>query len=159
MSVKESYDKYNESYNNIIKVLTDILDSKEVTEGSQALLEEAYVDYNTDYTNAISVLHGQKWEEENKKIKELEYKKLDANVENILNVLTKNGMYNSIYTDEEGRILIDMQSIPKLTLLVQKLSLIAKGLDGDDESSITIAPEFIELLSNSDIILRAKISF
>ena len=156
MSIKGSYDNYNESYNNIIKVLTDILDSKEVTEGSQALLEEAYVDYNTDYTNAISVLHGQKWEEENKKIKELEYKKLDANVENILNVLTKNGMYNSIYTDEEGRILIDMQSIPKLTLLVQKLSLIAKGLDGDDESSITIAPEFIELLSNSDIILRAK---
>lgn len=156
MSIKESYDNYNESYNNIIKVLTDILDSKEVTEGSQALLEEAYVDYNTDYTNAISVLHGQKWEEENKKIKELEYKKLDANVENILNVLTKNGMYNSIYTDEEGRILIDMQSIPKLTLLVQKLSLIAKGLDGDDESSITIAPEFIELLSNSDIILRSK---
>lgn len=156
MSIKESYDNYNESYNNIIKVLTDILDSKEVTEGSQALLEEAYVDYNTDYTNAISVLHGQKWEEENKKIKELEYKKLDANVENILNVLTKNGMYNSIYTDEEGRILIDMQSIPKLTLLVQKLSLIAKGLDGDDESSITIAPEFIELLSTSDIILRAK---
>jgi uncharacterized protein YgiM (DUF1202 family) len=156
MSIKKSYDNYNESYNNIIKVLTDILDSKEVTEGSQALLEEAYVDYNTDYTNAISVLHGQKWEEENKKIKELEYKKLDANVENILNVLTKNGMYNSIYTDEEGRILIDMQSIPKLTLLVQKLSLIAKGLDGDDESSITIAPEFIELLSNSDIILRAK---
>lgn len=156
MSIKGSYDNYNESYNNIIKVLTDILDSKEVTEGSQALLEEAYVDYNTDYTNAISVLYGQKWEEENKKIKELEYKKLDANVENILNVLTKNGMYNSIYTDEEGRILIDMQSIPKLTLLVQKLSLIAKGLDGDDESSITIAPEFIELLSNSDIILRAK---
>ena len=156
MSIKESYDNYNESYNNIIKVLTDILDSKEVTEGSQALLEEAYVDYNTDYTNAISVLHGQKWEEENKKIKELEYKKLDAKVENILNVLTKNGMYNSIYTDEEGRILIDMQSIPKLTLLVQKLSLIAKGLDGDDESSITIAPEFIELLSNSDIILRSK---
>lgn len=156
MSIKESYDNYNESYNNIIKVLTDILDSKEVTEGSQALLEEAYVDYNTDYTNAISVLHGQKMKEENKKIKELEYKKLDANVENILNVLTKNGMYNSIYTDEEGRILIDMQSIPKLTLLVQKLSLIAKGLDGDDESSITIAPEFIELLSTSDIILRAK---
>jgi len=156
MSIKENYDNYNESYNNIIKVLTDILDSKEVTEGSQALLEEAYVDYNTDYTNAISVLHGQKMKEENKKIKELEYKKLDANVENILNVLTKNGMYNSIYTDEEGRILIDMQSIPKLTLLVQKLSLIAKGLDGDDESSITIAPEFIELLSNSDIILRAK---
>ena len=156
MSIKESYDNYYESDNNIIKVLTDILDSKEVTEGSQALLEEAYVDYNTDYTNAISVLHGQKMKEENKKIKELEYKKLDANVENILNVLTKNGMYNSIYTDEEGRILIDMQSIPKLTLLVQKLSLIAKGLDGDDESSITIAPEFIELLSNSDIILRAK---
>lgn len=157
MSVKESYDKYNESYNNIIKVLTDILDSKEVTEGSQALLEEAYVDYNEDYTNAISVLQGQKEKEVNKKIEDFGYKKIDADQDSILNILTKNGVYNSIYKDEDGRILIDMQSIPQLTVLVQKLSLIARGLDNiDEESSITIAPEFIELLSSSDIILTAK---
>lgn len=157
MNAKEKVDKYIESYNNIIKVLDDILEAKEITEGSYELLEEAYTDYNEDFASAKSFLESVKAEKIVEKIEDLGYKKLDADQDSVLNILTKNGVYNSIYKDEEGRILIDMQSIPMLTLLVQKLSLIAKGLDSDDEeSSITIAPEFIELLSSSDIILKAK---
>lgn len=157
MNAKEKVDKYIESYNNIIKVLDDILEAKEITEGSYELLEEAYTDYNEDFASAKSFLESVKAEKIVEKIEDLGYKKLDAAQDSVLNILTKNGVYNSIYKDEEGRILIDMQSIPMLTLLVQKLSLIAKGLDSDDEeSSITIAPEFIELLSTSDIILKAK---
>lgn len=157
MNVKEKVDKYTESYNNIIKVLDDILDAKEITEGSYELLEEAYTNYNEDFASAKSFLESAKEDKITEKIEDLGYKKLDADQDSVLNILTKNGVYNSIYKDEDGRILIDMQSIPMLTLLVQKLSLIAKGLDSDDEeSSITIAPEFIELLSTSDIILKAK---
>lgn len=157
MNAKEKVDKYIESYNNIIKVLDDILEAKEITEGSYELLEEAYTDYNEDFASAKSFLESVKAEKIVEKIEDLGYKKLDADQDSVLNILTKNEVYNSIYKDEEGRILIDMQSIPMLTLLVQKLSLIAKGLDSDDEeSSITIAPEFIELLSSSDIILKAK---
>lgn len=157
MNAKEKVDKYIESYNNIIKVLDDILEAKEITEGSYELLEEAYTDYNEDFASAKSFLESVKAEKIVEKIEDLGYKKLDADQDSVLNILTKNGVYNSIYKDEEGRILIDMQSIPMLTLLVQKLSLIAKGLDSDDEeSSITIAPEFIELLSSSEILLKAK---
>lgn len=157
MNAKEKVDKYIESYNNIIKVLDDILEAKEITEGSYELLEEAYTDYNEDFASAKSFLESVKAEKIVEKIEDLGYKKLDADQDSVLNILTKNGVYNSIYKDEEGRILIDMQSIPMLTLLVQKLSLIAKGLDSDDEeSSITIAPEFIQLLSTSDILLKAK---
>lgn len=157
MNAKEKVDKYIESYNNIIKVLDDILEAKEITEGSYELLEEAYTDYNEDFASAKSFLESVKAEKIVEKIEDLGYKKLDAAQDSVLNILTKNGVYNSIYKDEEGRILIDMQSIPMLTLLVQKLSLIAKGLDSDDEeSSITIAPEFIELLSSSEILLKAK---
>lgn len=157
MNAKEKVDKYIESYNNIIKVLDDILEAKEITEGSYELLEEAYTDYNEDFASAKSFLESVKAEKIVEKIEDLGYKKLDADQDSVLNILTKNGVYNSIYKDEEGRILIDMQSIPMLTLLVQKLSLIARGLDSDDEeSSITIAPEFIQLLSTSDILLKAK---
>lgn len=157
MNAKEKVDKYIESYNNIIKVLDDILEAKEITEGSYELLEEAYTDYNEDFASAKSFLESVKAEKIVEKIEDLGYKKLDADQDSVLNILTKNGVYNSIYKDEDGRILIDMQSIPMLTLLVQKLSLIAKGLDSDDEeSSITIAPEFIQLLSTSDILLKAK---
>lgn len=157
MNAKEKVDKYIESYNNIIKVLDDILEAKEITEGSYELLEEAYTDYNEDFASAKSFLESVKAEKIVEKIEDLGYKKLDADQDSVLNILTKNGVYNSIYKDEDGRILIDMQSVPMLTLLVQKLSLIAKGLDSDDEeSSITIAPEFIQLLSTSDILLKAK---
>lgn len=157
MNAKEKVDKYIESYNNIIKVLDDILEAKEITEGSYELLEEAYTDYNEDFASAKSFLESVKAEKIVEKIEDLGYKKLDADQDSVLNILTKNGVYNSIYKNEDGRILIDMQSIPMLTLLVQKLSLIAKGLDSDDEeSSITIAPEFIELLSSSEILLKAK---
>ena len=157
MNAKEKVDKYIESYNNIIKKLDDILEAKEKTERSYEILEEAYTEYNEDFANAKSFLESVKAEKIVEKIEDLGYKKLDADQDSVLNILTKNGVYNSIYKDEEGRILIDMQSIPMLTLLVQKLSLIAKGLDSDDEeSSITIAPEFIELLSSSEILLKAK---
>lgn len=157
MNAKEKVDKYIESYNNIIKVLDDILEAKEITEGSYELLEEAYTDYNEDFASVKSFLESVKAEKIVEKIEDLGYKKLDADQDSVLNILTKNGVYNSIYKNEDGRILIDMQSIPMLTLLVQKLSLIAKGLDSDDEeSSITIAPEFIELLSSSEILLKAK---
>lgn len=157
MNAKEKVDKYIESYNNIIKVLDDILEAKEITEGSYELLEEAYTDYNEDFASAKSFLESVKAEKIVEKIEDLGYKKLDADQDSVLNILTKNGVYNSIYKNEDGRILIDMQSIPMLTLLVQKLSLIARGLDSDDEeSSITIAPEFIQLLSTSDILLKAK---
>ena len=138
-------------------MLDDILEAKEITEGSYELLEEAYTDYNEDFASVKSFLESVKAEKIVEKIEDLGYKKLDADQDSVLNILTKNGVYNSIYKNEDGRILIDMQSIPMLTLLVQKLSLIAKGLDSDDEeSSITIAPEFIELLSSSEILLKAK---
>lgn len=157
MNAKEKVDKYIESYNNIIKVLDDILEAKEITEGSYELLEEAYTDYNEDFASAKSFLESVKAEKIVEKIEDLGYKKLDADLNSVMNILTNNGEKNTFYLGEDGRILIDMQSIPMLTLLVQKLSLIAKGLDSDDEeSSITIAPEFIELLSSSEILLKAK---
>jgi len=114
MSVKESYDKYNESYNNIIKVLTDILDSKEVTEGSQALLEEAYVDYNNCYADTLRTFQSIKDSTIIKRIEDIEIKKIDADKKSILDILTNNGVNNSIYLDDNDNVIINGEYVPEL---------------------------------------------
>lgn len=83
MNAKEKVDKYIESYNNIIKVLDDILEAKEITEGSYELLEEAYTDYNEDFASAKSFLESVKAEKIVEKIEDLGYKKLDADQDSV----------------------------------------------------------------------------
>ena len=56
MSYTQQYEDYTNSYDNIINVLTEILESGEITPGSQERLEEAYVDYNQNYADTLKTL-------------------------------------------------------------------------------------------------------
>ena len=49
------------------------------------------------------------------------------------------------YTDEEGNLLINGMSIPALTMVINKLNLIASGGE-DGHSSLSLTPEFIEMV-------------
>ena len=49
------------------------------------------------------------------------------------------------YTDEEGNLLINGMSIPTLTMVINKLNLIASGGE-DGYSSLSLTPEFIEMV-------------
>ena len=49
------------------------------------------------------------------------------------------------YTDEEGNLLINGMSIPTLTMVMNKLNLIASGGE-DGHSSLSLTPEFIEMV-------------
>ena len=49
------------------------------------------------------------------------------------------------YTDEEGNLLINGMSIPTLTMVMNKLNLIASGGE-DGYSSLSLTPEFIEMV-------------
>ena len=49
------------------------------------------------------------------------------------------------YTDEEGNLLINGMSIPTLTMVINKLNLIASGGE-DGHSSLSLTPEFIEMV-------------
>ena len=50
------------------------------------------------------------------------------------------------YTDEEGNLLINGMSIPTLTMVINKLNLIASGGE-DGHSSLSLTPEFIEMVA------------
>lgn len=156
-TITREHDNFSSSYNELVNLLEKVIANKEITQDDKYDLEKAHATYTENYNEVKRILENEKESNLNDQLEEVGYKKLDADLNSVMNILTNNGEKNTFYLGEDGRILIDMQSIPMLTLLVQKLSLIARGLDSDDEeSSITIAPEFIELLSSSEILLKAK---
>lgn len=156
-TITREHDNFSSSYDELVNLLEKVITNREITQDDKYDLEKAHATYTENYNEVKRILENEKESNLNDQLEEVGYKKLDADLNSVMNILTNNGEKNTFYLGEDGRILIDMQSIPMLTLLVQKLSLIAKGLDSDDEeSSITIAPEFIELLSSSEILLKAK---
>lgn len=156
-TITREHDNFSSSYNELANLLEKVITNRKITQDDKYDLEKAHAAYSENYNQIKKILENEKESNLNDQLEEVGYKKLDADLNSVMNILTNNGEKNTFYLGEDGRILIDMQSIPMLTLLVQKLSLIAKGLDSDDEeSSITIAPEFIQLLSTSDILLKAK---
>lgn len=156
-TITREHDNFSSSYNELVNLLEKVITNRKITQDDKYDLEKAHATYVENYNDVKRILENEKESNLNDQLEEVGYKKLDADLNSVMNILTNNGEKNTFYLGEDGRILIDMQSIPMLTLLVQKLSLIAKGLDSDDEeSSITIAPEFIQLLSTSDILLKAK---
>ena len=155
-TITREHDNFSSSYDELVNLLEKVITNREITQDDKYDLEKAHATYTENYNEVKRILENEKESNLNDQLEEVGYKKLDADLNSVMNILTNNEK-NTFYLGEDGRILIDMQSIPMLTLLVQKLSLIAKGLDSDDEeSSITIAPEFIQLLSTSDILLKAK---
>jgi hypothetical protein len=156
-TITREHDNFSSSYDELVNLLEKVITNREITQDDKYDLEKAHATYSENYNQIKKILENEKESNLNDQLEEVGYKKLDADLNSVMNILTNNGEKNTFYLGEDGRILIDMQSIPMLTLLVQKLSLIARGLDSDDEeSSITIAPEFIQLLSTSDILLKAK---
>ncbi len=114
MSYTTQYEEYTENYNNIIKVLSDIIESGEVTSGSQALLEEAYIDYNNSYADTLRTFQTIKESTQTKKLQDIEIKKIDATKKNIVDILTNNGVNNSIYLDDNDNIMINGEYVPDL---------------------------------------------
>ena len=156
-TITREHDNFSSSYDELVNLLEKVITNREITQDDKYDLEKDHATYTENYNEVKRILENEKESNLNDQLEEVGYKKLDADLNSVMNILTNNGEKNTFYLGEDGRILIDMQSIPMLTLLVQKLSLIARGLDSDDEeSSITIAPEFIELLSSSETLLKAK---
>ena len=62
----------------------------------------------------------------------------------ILKVVSENN--DLFYTDEDGNLLINGMSIPTLTMVINKLNLIASGGE-DGYSSLSLTPEFVEMVA------------
>lgn len=134
------------------------------------------VDELTNILTSI-ISKGSVSEEETKRVKELsaiqaaEYNRIagcnsvsgvkltEADIRNVLtkeliiNILTDNGRKSTFSFDDFGNIVVGGKSVPQLSLLAQKLNLIAT--DTRDRSSIVLTPGFIQMIADSDIELTA----
>ena len=146
----------NEDYNNAVDILIDILTQAlaqgEITEEMNASILDAQ---GTKTKNEQIIKEICNVQEDNSILKQLADIKANmvaASVDDILDILTQGGTKPWLYKDSDN-ILVDMQAIPQLIVLTNKLNLIATG--GDGESELKLTPEFMKLVSDK-IVLDAK---
>lgn len=167
MDYIKQYENYNINYDNIINVLSEILESGEVSEGSQERLEEAYIDYNQSYSNTVNTLQEQKDNIIRDKIEKINMTKVGADKESIINILTDNGINNSIFLDDDNNVIINGECVPelnqvKLTIDEQNKkieSLVSGGeieIDGE-KKSIQVA--FSDLKQTVDTVSTTVTDF
>ena len=167
MDYMKQYNEYKESYDNIINVLSEILESGEITSGSQEHLEEAYVDYNQSYSEAYDTLRGQKNNIINDKIEKINQTKVGADKESIINILTDNGVNNSIFLDDDNNVIINGEAVPELNqvkLVVDEQnkkieSLVSGGEIEIDGEKKTVQVAFTDLKQTVDGISTTVTDF
>ena len=141
--------KYNEAANKIVSVLTNVLQKGSITGEDNAEFLAAQHEL-TMYSRKIKDLCDiQTKDAEIKSANEIKSKFQTSTVDEILDLLTDGGTKPWLYKDDNDNVLVDGQSIPELTVLVNKLNLIATN-GGDDGSRLTLTPEFIESICTSE---------
>lgn len=151
VEAKENYENAKEQ---LVAIFTSILEKGEITAEDNVEIEQVKEQYSEAYNSIkenTEVIQNKALEE---RVQELEDGMVASNPDEILAILTDNGRKPWLYTDEDNNVLMDGTAIPELTVLAQKLSLIAT--DGDDESSIVLTPTMIQMIAESDIQLSAK---
>ena len=152
MDYVKQYEDYNTNYDNIINILSEILEAGEITQGSQERLEEAYVDYNQSYSDTITLFQGKKNTSINERIDKIESIKLNANIKDIVNILTNNGEKTTLYLDEDGVLYIDGEKIPEL----KQTKLIVDEQNGKIES--LVSDGFVEDADGTKVKLKVLYS-
>ena len=146
--------KYNEAANKIVTILTNVLAKGKITGEDNAEFLSAQHEL-TMYSGKIKDLCDiQTKDKEIKSANEIKSKFQNSTADEILDLLTDGGTKPWIYKDDNNNVLVDGQSIPEITMLVNKLNLIATN--GEDESQLQLTPEFINLISTGDIIFTAE---
>ena len=147
-TINQAQESYNNAVDTIINVLTEVLAKGEITsEDNATILQAQSVIANTE-EQIKRICNENKTLNITEQLEKIRENMVGATVDDILNILTANGTKPWLYKDDNNNVLVDMQSIPELTVLVNKLNLIATG--GDDASELQLTPEFINLISNSD---------
>lgn len=151
VEAKENYENVKEQ---LVAIFTSILEKGEITAEDNIEIEQLKEEYTQAYNDIKENVEGEQNKALEERVQELEDGMVGSRPDEILAILTDNGRKPWLYTDEDNNVLMDGTAIPELTVLAQKLSLIAT--DGDDESSIVLTPTMIQMIAESDIQLSAK---
>lgn len=143
--LEQAEENYNNAVDILIDILTQALAQGEITEEMNASILDAQ---GTKTKNEQIIKEICNVQEDNSILKQLADIKANmvaASVDDIIDILTEGGTKPWLYKDSDNNVLVDSQSIPELTVLVNKLNLIASGGD-DDAAEIQLTPEFINMV-------------
>ena len=152
--IQEANDQYNEAMDNIVSILTQAIENEEITAEMSADLQDATEQMETAKQTIVDLCDNPDATKSITDIEELKNNMVSANIDEIIDILTEGGTKPWLYKDDNNNVLMDGTNIPQVTAVVRKLNLIAT--DGEDESSIQLAPDFIKLVSSSDITLKGS---
>ena len=152
--INENRDTFNTSRDRLIEIYTSILAKGEISAEDNMNIEESKEQYVSSYNAIKEAVNAKTSKTLEERLEELKEGMVGATTDDILNILTEGGTKCWLYKDDDDNVLIDGTSIPDLTVLVNKLNLIA--IEGENSSSITLTPYLIQLIAESDIKLSAK---
>lgn len=140
--IQQAGEDYNEAMDRIVGVLMQALSTEEMTETMSAELQDATNDMETA-KQTITDLCG---DPDTKVLQTDPDTKIPQNLQEILETLTKDGKAPWLYIDDEGNLLLDGESVPKLKVI----ELEAEKIKAD-------YGEFKDLTTNNFTAVNAKI--
>ena len=153
-AIVEAKENYKSTKEELVEKFTSILEKGEITAEDNVNIEQLKEQYSEAYNSIKENTENVQKKTLEERLEELKEGFVGATIDDILNILTEGGTKTWLYKDDDNNVLMDGTSIPELTVLVNKLNLIAA--DGEDESSIVLTPLLIQLIAESDIQLSAK---
>ena len=139
--------KYHAATDKIIEILTNVLQKGKITGEDNAEFLAAQHELSIYDTKIKNLCDNQKIQIQSKESKNIKDSYPLTTVDKIIDLLTDGGTKPWLYKDENNNILIDGTSVPELSVIAHKLNLIAT--DGEDSSSISLNPQFIEMISKN----------
>lgn len=152
-AIVEAKENYKSTKEELVAIFTSILEKGEITAEDNVEIEQVKEQYSEAYNSIKENVQKKEKKTLEDRLEELKEGFVGASVDDILNILTENGTKTWLYKDDDGNVLMDGTAIPELTILLNKLNLIAT--DGENESQIVLTPLFLNLLSDT-ISLTAK---
>ena len=138
-------EKYNAAADKIVEILTNVLQKRKITGEDNAEFLAAQHELSIYSTKIKELCNKQEKESYKNSVKNIKDSYQATTASKILDILTEGGTKPWIYMDDNNNVLLDGTNIPELTVLAQKLNLIAT--DGkDNDSRLTLTPEFIEMV-------------
>lgn len=153
VEAKENYENVKEQ---LVSIFTTILENGEITAEDNVTIQQVKEQYSQAYNTVKENTEVVQRKTLEQRIEELSDGMVGASVDDILNILTEGGTKCWLYKDDDGNVLIDMTAIPLVTAVFNKLFLIST--DGEEESSIQLTPEMIDLISTTITLTAERIN-
>lgn len=141
MKKKEEYDT---TLLELINLLQKGVNEKKLSSDDRYSIKDLMDRTAANYSELKNMLTVEEERTIREQIQDIKENMIPATSDAILDILTEGGTKSWLYKDNDDNVLIDGLSIPELTILINKLNLIALG-DGE-ESQFQINPDFINMV-------------